>query len=190
MTDLAAPVIHAAGLTKRFGELEAVKGIDLDVQPGEIFGFLGPNGAGKTTTISILCTLLRPTAGRPASRASTSTGAGRRAGPDRARLPGPVARPAAHGAREPASSTPSSIGVPPPCERQRIDEVLEMVELADRADAPVQTFSGGMRRRLEIARGILHTPEVLFLDEPTIGLDPQTRRHIWAYLSDCRDERE
>jgi len=185
----ADTVISASRLTKSFGAIEAVKGIDLDVRRGEIFGFLGPNGAGKSTTINILCTLLRPTAGDASV-----------AGYDVASHPDDVR--AAIGlvfqdpsldaqltARENLQFHAFIYGVPAAERGPRIAEMLEMVELGDRADSIVMTFSGGMKRRLEIARGMLHTPEVLFLDEPTIGLDPQTRRHIWAYLRRLRDER-
>jgi ABC-2 type transport system ATP-binding protein len=181
-------VIVARGLTKRFGELEAVKGIDLDVRRGEIFGFLGPNGAGKSTTINILCTLMRPTAGRASV-----------AGFDVDRQPADVR--ASIGlvfqdpsldiqltARENLEFHAFIYSVPAAERGRRIAEVLEMVELTDRAGSIVMTFSGGMKRRLEIARGMLHTPEVLFLDEPTIGLDPQTRRHIWTYLRGLREQ--
>ncbi|HEX6139794.1 MAG TPA: ATP-binding cassette domain-containing protein [Candidatus Limnocylindria bacterium] len=184
----AQPVISARALAKSFGKLEAVRGIDLDVQRGEIFGFLGPNGAGKSTTINMLCTLMLPSAG-------TATVAGF----DVVRHPADVRRaiglvfqdPSLDGqltARENLQFHAFIYGVPAAERRPRIQAVLEMVELADRADSVVQTYSGGMRRRLEIARGMLHTPEVLFLDEPTIGLDPQTRRHIWAYLRRLREE--
>jgi ABC-2 type transport system ATP-binding protein len=181
-------VIVARGLTKRFGELEAVKGIDLDVRRGEIFGFLGPNGAGKSTTINILCTLMRPTAGQASV-----------AGFDVDRQPADVR--ASIGlvfqdpsldiqltARENLEFHAFIYSVPAAERGRRIAEVLEMVELTDRAGSIVMTFSGGMKRRLEIARGMLHTPEVLFLDEPTIGLDPQTRRHIWTYLRGLREQ--
>jgi ABC-2 type transport system ATP-binding protein len=173
-------------LVKRYGEIEAVRGIDLSIMPGEIFGFLGPNGAGKSTTISMLCTLLRPTSGRAAV-----------AGFDVARDPGAVR--ARIGlvfqdpsldeqltARENLDFHAFLYDVPRASRAQRINEVLDMVELADRARSKVLTFSGGMKRRLEIARGILHSPEVLFLDEPTRGLDPQTRSHIWDYLRALR----
>jgi ABC-2 type transport system ATP-binding protein len=181
-------VIRARGLTKHFGAIEAVKGIDLDVRRGEIFGFLGPNGAGKSTTINILCTLLKPTAGTAVV-----------AGYDVASQPGEVrgaiglvfqdpSLDANLTARENLAFHAFIYGVPGNERDARISEVLEMVELSDRAKSVVMTFSGGMRRRLEIARGMLHTPEVLFLDEPTIGLDPQTRRHIWTYLRNLRAE--
>jgi len=182
-------VITATGLVKNFGPIEAVKGIDLDVRRGEIFGFLGPNGAGKSTTINILCTLLKPSAG-------TATVAGY----DVASQPGEVrgaiglvfqdpSLDANLTARENLAFHAFIYGVPGDERDARINEVLEMVELSDRAKSVVMTFSGGMKRRLEIARGMLHTPEVLFLDEPTIGLDPQTRRHIWTYLRKLRAEK-
>jgi ABC-2 type transport system ATP-binding protein len=181
-------VIRASGLVKRFKEIEAVKGIDLDVRGGEIFGFLGPNGAGKTTTISILCTLLRPTAGQATV-----------AGFDVDKAPAQVRSRIGLVFQDPSLDQELTarenllfhafIYAVPAAERKgRIDTVLEMVELSDRASSRVKDFSGGMRRRLEIARGMLHTPQVLFLDEPTIGLDPQTRSHIWAYLRRLRDE--
>ncbi|MGH2445415.1 MAG: ATP-binding cassette domain-containing protein [Candidatus Limnocylindria bacterium] len=181
-----ASVISAQGLTKRFGEIEAVKGIDLEVERGEIFGFLGPNGAGKSTTINMLCTLARPTDG-----SATVAGFDVDTQPDEVRASiGLVFQdPSLDGqltARENLEFHAFIYGVPGSERAARIAEVLEMVELSDRASSIVMTFSGGMRRRLEIARGMLHTPEVLFLDEPTIGLDPQTRRHIWTYLRELR----
>jgi ABC-2 type transport system ATP-binding protein len=178
------PVIAVNGLTKRYGEVEAVRGIDLEVQPGEIFGFLGPNGAGKSTTINILCTLVKATGG---SATVAGFDVDRQADAVRANIGLVFQDPSLDQqltARENLEFHAFIYDVPSAIRRQRIDEVLRMVELADRADSTVMTFSGGMRRRLEIARGMLHTPHVLFLDEPTIGLDPQTRRHIWSYLGD------
>jgi ABC-2 type transport system ATP-binding protein len=180
------PVITVRGLVKRYGRLEAVAGIDLDVSTGEIFGFLGPNGAGKTTTIQILCTLLRAT-----------EGSARVAGYDVDRDPDAVRSciglvfqdPSLDEqltARENLQFHAMIYNVPRAARPRRIDAVLEMVGLQDRASSPVRTFSGGMKRRLEIARGILHAPQVLFLDEPTQGLDPQTRAHIWEYLNELR----
>jgi ABC-2 type transport system ATP-binding protein len=179
-------MISVRGLHKRYGDFEAVKGIDLEVREGEIFGFLGPNGAGKSTTISILCTLLRATAGEVSV-----------AGCDVAREPDEVRRriglifqdPSLDDqltARENLDFHGYVYGLSAGLRRERIAEVLEMVGLGDRAGDQVRTFSGGMKRRLEIARGVMHHPQVLFLDEPTIGLDPQTRAHIWAYLHDLR----
>jgi len=179
-------VIEVSGLVKRYGEVEAVRGIDLSVGAGEIFGFLGPNGAGKSTTISILCTLLRPTAGEA-----------RVAGFDVVREPGAVRSriglvfqdPSLDDqltARENLEFHAFLYGLARATRRERIDAALAMVELTDRASSLVRTFSGGMRRRLEIARGVLHYPRALFLDEPTLGLDPQTRKRIWEYLHELR----
>jgi ABC-2 type transport system ATP-binding protein len=184
----ADSVIGAEGLVKRYGRIEAVSGIDLDVRPREIFGFLGPNGAGKSTTINILCTLARPTAGQA-----------RVAGFDVAREPDAVRAAIGLVFQDPSLDSQLTAqenlrfhafiyGVPAAERARRITQALQLVQLSDRADALVMTYSGGMRRRLEIARAMLHTPAVLFLDEPTIGLDPQTRRRIWAYLHRLRDE--
>ncbi|MSR36299.1 MAG: ATP-binding cassette domain-containing protein [Gemmatimonadetes bacterium] len=175
-------VITTEQLVKRFGQVEAVRGIDLEVRPGEIFGFLGPNGAGKSTTINILCTLLRATSGR-----ATVAGIDVANNPDgvRARIGLVFQDPSLDGqltGRENLEFHAFVYHVPRAQRAPRIKAVLEMVDMADRADSMAATYSGGMKRRLEIARGILHTPEVLFLDEPTIGLDPQTRRGIWSYL--------
>ena len=183
---MTADAIEAEKLSRRFGQLEAVKGIDLHVRAGEIFGFLGPNGAGKSTTISMLCTLLRPTSGR-ARVAGFDVGSE----PDRVRsriglvFQDPSLDSQLSG-RENLQLHAYIYDMPAALQKQRIPQVLEMVELTERAGSLVQTYSGGMRRRLEIARGILHHPQVLFLDEPTLGLDPQTRRHIWTYLNDLR----
>jgi ABC-2 type transport system ATP-binding protein len=168
------------------GSFTAVRGVSFAVEPGEVFGFLGPNGAGKTTTISVLCTLLRPTAGRAEV-----------AGYDVAQHPNEVRR--AIGvifqdptldsqltARENLDFHAFAYDVPRAEARARGEELLRLLELWERRDQQVKTFSGGMKRRLEIARGLLHRPRVLFLDEPTLGLDPQTRALIWQYLLDLR----
>jgi ABC-2 type transport system ATP-binding protein len=180
------PVIAVRSLVKSYGKVEAVRGIDLDVAPGEIFGFLGPNGAGKTTTIQILCTLLRATAGH-----ASVAGIDVDRDPDavRSRIGLVFQDPSLDGdltARENLEFHAIVYNVPRSVRPRRIAAVLEMVGLQDRATSPVKTFSGGMKRRLEIARGILHAPQVLFLDEPTQGLDPQTRAHIWQYLGELR----
>jgi len=177
-------VIEARKLEKRFGAIEAVRGIDLQVRRGEIFGFLGPNGAGKSTTINMLCTLMKPSGG------SASV-----AGFDVATQPNQVRERLGLVFQDPSLDVQLTARenlafhaflyrVPAAERAERIAAVLDMVQLTDRADSLVMTFSGGMKRRLEIARGMLHTPEVLFLDEPTIGLDTQTRRHIWGYLNE------
>jgi ABC-2 type transport system ATP-binding protein len=183
---MSQPVISVRDLVKTYGKVEAVRGIDLEVGAGEIFGFLGPNGAGKSTTISILCTLIRPT-----------SGVAQVAGIDvlhdpssvRARIGLVFQDPSLDGqltGRENLEFHAFLYGLPAATRKQRIDDALEIVELTDRAGSTVLTYSGGMRRRLEIARGILHYPQVLFLDEPTLGLDPQTRNKIWDYLHTVR----
>jgi ABC-2 type transport system ATP-binding protein len=182
------PAVTVDGLTKRFGEIEAVAGVTFDVGAGEIFAFLGPNGAGKSTTIKMLCTLLRPTAGRATV-----------AGHDVAR--DPRAARASIGlvfqdrtldeqltAEENLAFHGALYGIPRREMAQRSDRVLRTVGLHDRRSDKVSTFSGGMARRLEIARGLMHAPAVLFLDEPTIGLDPQTRAKIWEDVRRLRDE--
>src|SRR5213083_1773695 len=186
---MAGAVIEAQGLVKKYGDLVAVAGLDLEVQPGEIFGFLGPNGAGKSTTISMLCTLLTPTAG-----------VARVAGIDVMHDPAAVRQriglvfqdPSLDDqltARENLEFHAFIYSVPAPDRRRRIDEMLAMMQLSDRASSQVTTFSGGMKRRLEIARGMLHQPQILFLDEPTLGLDPQTRKSIWTHLNELRTKR-
>jgi ABC-2 type transport system ATP-binding protein len=179
--------IETAGLTRKFNNMTAVDDVNLTVEQGEIFGLLGPNGAGKSTFISMLCTILKPTSG--------------------------TARVEGYDIMNQASDVRRSIGivfqdpsiddkltgmenmelhadlydVPRDVMQSRIDEVLKLVELEDRASNFVNTYSGGMRRRLEIARSLIHYPKVLFLDEPTVGLDPQSRDHIWNYIKDLKE---
>jgi ABC-2 type transport system ATP-binding protein len=182
--------IEVRGLTKNFDEVQAVRGVDFEVATGEVFGFLGPNGAGKTTTINMLCTLARPTSGQA-----------RVAGHDVVRERDDVRRniglvfqdttldgylTAAQNLRLHADL----YGVQSNLVEPRMRQVMTMVGLWDRKDSVVGTFSGGMRRRLEIARGLMHSPRVLFLDEPTIGLDPQTRRSIWEYIRELKEREE
>jgi len=178
--------VEVRGLVKRFGDVEAVRSIDLDVLAGETFGFLGPNGAGKSTTISMLCTLLRPDAG-----------SARVAGHDVVRERDDVRRniglvfqdPTLDGyltAEQNLRFHAELYGVPKAVVPERMRLVLEMVGLWERRGSLVQTYSGGMKRRLEIARGLLHAPRVLFLDEPTVGLDPQTRSSIWGYIEQLK----
>jgi ABC-2 type transport system ATP-binding protein len=186
LTSNADAAVSARGLVKRYGDIEAVAGVDFDVARGETFGFLGPNGAGKSTTIKMLCTLVEPT-----------EGSARVAGCDVAverlevrRRIGLVFQESTLDsyltAEENLSFHAQLYGMARAVTAERIDEVLEIVGLTDRRSDRVLTFSGGMRRRLEIARGLLHAPQVLFLDEPTIGLDPQTRASIWEYVADLK----
>jgi ABC-2 type transport system ATP-binding protein len=187
MTELA---IEVSDLWKRFGDVEAVRGVDFTVAPGEVFGFLGPNGAGKTTTINMLCTLATPT-----------SGSARVAGHDVAHERDDVRRhiglvfqdPTLDGYLTAAQNLKlhaGLYGVESALVAGRMRQVLEIVGLWERKDSAVQTFSGGMRRRLEIARGLMHSPRVLFLDEPTIGLDPQTRASIWQYIRELKEREE
>ena len=179
--------VEVHDLKKRYGDLEAVRGVTFDVAPGETFGFLGPNGAGKSTTISMLCTLITPTGGWAEV-----------AGHDVAKDPLGVRRRIGLVFQDPTLDEyltaqenlrfhAELYRMPKERTAQRIDVVIEMVGLAHRRNDLVRTFSGGMKRRLEIARGLLHSPRVLFLDEPTVGLDPQTRVNIWDYIQRLRD---
>jgi ABC-2 type transport system ATP-binding protein len=176
------PAIAVNDLRKSFDEIEAVRGVSFDVAAGEIFGFLGPNGAGKTTTINMLCTLARPSSGS----ASVAGYDVMRERDDVRRHIGLVFQDQTLDgyltAEQNLRMHAELYGVDSKLVDQRMRQVLEMVGLWERRDGQVLTFSGGMRRRLEIARGFLHSPRVLFLDEPTIGLDPQTRRSIWRYI--------
>src|ERR1700726_3930946 len=183
---MGQPVISVRDLVKTYGKVEAVRGIDLEVGAGEIFGFLGPNGAGKSTTISILCTLVRPTSG-----VAQVAGIDVLKDPSavRARIGLVFQDPSLDGqltGRENLDFHAYLYGLPAATRKRRIDDALAIVELTEGAESTVLTYSDGMRRRLEIARGILHYPQVLFLDEPTLGLDPQTRSRIWAYLHELR----
>ncbi|HEY9523864.1 MAG TPA: ATP-binding cassette domain-containing protein [Thermopolyspora sp.] len=178
--------VSVNGLRKTYGKVEAVKGVDFEVHPGEVFGFLGPNGAGKTTTINMLCTLVSPTGG-----SATVAGHDIVSARDEVRRNiGLVFQdPTLDGyltAEQNLRFHADLYGVPRTLLDERIRQVLEMVALWDRKDGKVMTFSGGMKRRLEIARGLLHSPRVLFLDEPTVGLDPQTRAAIWGYINKLR----
>ena len=183
---MTEPVIGVKDLVKRYGDVEAVRGIGFEVQPGETFGFLGPNGAGKSTTIKILCTLADPT-----------SGTARVAGYDVKKQRDTVRRNIGLVFQDTTLDNyltgeqnlrfhADLYGVPKAQLGARMRQVLEMVNLWDRRQAEVATYSGGMKRRLEIARGLLHAPRVLFLDEPTVGLDPQTRSSIWEYINDLK----
>jgi ABC-2 type transport system ATP-binding protein len=187
----AAPwAIEVRGLTKTFAEIRAVRGVDFEVASGEVFGFLGPNGAGKTTTINMLCTLVKPTAGSATV-----------AGHDVVRERDDVRRNIGLVFQDPTLDSYMTAaqnlklhaelyGLQRSLVGPRMQQVLEMVGLWERRDSVVGTFSGGMRRRLEIARGMMHSPRVLFLDEPTVGLDPQTRRSIWTYIRELKEREE
>ncbi len=179
-------VISVRGLVKRYGEVEAVRGIDFEVARGETFGFLGPNGAGKTTTIKILCTLAGATAGSAmvaGYNAATSRDAVRR---NIGLVFQDTTLDTYLTAEQNLRFHAELYGVPKAAVMPRMRQVMDMVGLWDRKDSLVSTFSGGMQRRLEIARGLLHAPHVLFLDEPTVGLDPQTRSSIWTYINDLK----
>jgi ABC-2 type transport system ATP-binding protein len=175
-------IIETRELTKTYGRIQAVRGIDLNIEKGEIFGLLGPNGAGKTTTIGMLCTIIRPTSG------SASL-----AGYDIVKNAAEVRRSVGIVFQDPTLDTVLTghenlelharlYGIPAAIRKKRILEMLDLVDLKDRGKDITRTYSGGMRRRLELARGLLHRPAVLFLDEPTLGLDPQTRARTWDYI--------
>ena len=177
-------IIEVKNLTKKFGDFVAVKDVSFEVEKGNIFAFLGPNGAGKSTTIKMLTTLLTPTSGTLFID-----------GKDVKKNPREVRRSFGIVFQDPSLDDELTAyenmeihavlyGIKKDVRRERIQKLLEFVELWDRKKSLVKEFSGGMKRRLEIARGLLHHPKVLFLDEPTIGLDPQTRNHMWKYLSE------
>jgi len=177
-------IIEAKGLTKLFKNFIAVNSISFSVKKGEIFAFLGPNGAGKTTTIKMLTTLLRPTAGE----ASIDSHDCANEQDEVRRSFGIVFQDPSLDDELTAKENLEFHGVlykvPKETRRKRIDEMLKFVELWEQRNKLVKTFSGGMKRRLEIARGLIHHPKVLFLDEPTLGLDPQTRNHVWSHIRD------
>ena len=176
-------MVKVSNLTKVYkGNVKAVDGVSFSIGEGEVFGLLGPNGAGKTTTLHMLATILKPTSGEAKVN-----------GFDVVKRPGKVRESIGIVFQDPSSDELLTgyenlkmhalmYGVPNSIRRQRIDEVLKLVDLTDRRNDLLKHYSGGMRRRLEIARGLLHRPKVLFLDEPTLGLDPQTREHIWEYI--------
>jgi ABC-2 type transport system ATP-binding protein len=182
-----ANIIEVEDLKKSFAGLQAVSGISFSVRQGSICGFLGPNGAGKSTTIKMLTTLLRPTSGTIIID-----------GHDPTRDPHAVRRAIGVVFQDPSLDEDLTArenmelhgvlyGIPRSMRRARISELLKFVELDDRRESYVREFSGGMKRRLEIARGLLHYPKIIFLDEPTLGLDPQTRNHMWEYLGRLRE---
>jgi ABC-2 type transport system ATP-binding protein len=183
-------IIEIQELTRKFKQLTAVDSISFDVYKGEIFGFLGPNGAGKTTTINMLCTLLRPNSGHATVN-----------GYDVLKQRRQVQRVIGLVFQDPTLDDYLSAeqnllfhayayGVPKSVREERLKQLVELVGLSDRLKSRVSTYSGGMKRRLEIARGLLHHPQILFLDEPTLGLDPQTRYHIWEYIHALRKQED
>ena len=182
MPEKQSIAIEIAELSKTFGKLRAVDRASLKVREGEVFALLGTNGAGKTTTISMLCGLLAPTSGRAVV-----------AGLDVSKEPLKVRQAIGVVFQQPSVDDLLSgrenlemhsllYGVPAQGREERIDHMIDLVGLRERQGSPVKEYSGGMRKRLELARGILHRPKILFLDEPTVGLDPQTRQHIWEYI--------
>ena len=182
-------IIKVKNLVKIYNHsVKAVDNISLEVEKGEIFGFLGPNGAGKTTTVKVLCTLLRPTEGTATVN-----------GFDILKQPNEVRKSIGIVFQEPALDDQLTgrenldyharmYGLSRKQREKRINEVLELVGLKEKADILVKNYSGGMKRRLEIARGLMHYPKVLFLDEPTLGLDTQTRRAIWKYIKELKEK--
>ena len=181
-------IIEVEHLVKQFGDFTAVNDISFNVKRGEVFAFLGPNGAGKSTTIKVLTTVLRPTSGSIKLN-----------GFDVHTQQTDVRKSFGIVFQDPSLDDELTAfenmqlhamlyGVPKDVQAKRIPELMQFVELWDRKDSYVKTFSGGMKRRLEIARGLLHHPHVLFLDEPTIGLDPQTRNHMWSYIQNLNEK--
>jgi ABC-2 type transport system ATP-binding protein len=182
-------IIEIKDLTKKYGNKSAVDNISFEVFEGEIFGFLGPNGAGKTTTISMLCTLLEPTSGY----AKIS---GYNVANDRDNVRHSIGivfqDPSLDGdltGEENLRFHGMAYNVPKDTREKRMKDLLEMVDLYEKKDELTKNYSGGMKRRLEIARGLLHHPKVLFLDEPTIGLDPQTRNKIWEHIRELQEKK-
>lgn len=174
--------IQTQKLVKRFNGFTAVDHVDLEVKAGELFGFLGPNGAGKTTTISMLSTMLSLTSGKATVNGFDVV---KESSKVRQSIGIVFQDPSLDfdlTARENLQFHAQLYGIKPTIAKKRIQEALRLVELDSKADQLVKTFSGGMRRRLEMARGLLHHPKVLFLDEPTLGLDPQTRRKLWKHI--------
>jgi ABC-2 type transport system ATP-binding protein len=182
LMDSSAPIIQVRDLVKTFGEVKAVDGVSFDVATGEIFAFLGPNGAGKTTTIRMLTTLAAPTSGTVTID-----------GIDPQKQPHDVRRrfgivfqdPSLDGELNAAENMDLHgvlYHVPRRVRTERIERLLKLFELWERRHTLVKMYSGGMKRRLEIARGLLHTPRILFLDEPTLGLDPQSRNQLWTHV--------
>jgi ABC-2 type transport system ATP-binding protein len=183
------PAIKVENLTKKFGEFTAVDSISFEIKEGEVFGLLGPNGAGKTTTISMLATILKPSEGK----AIVNNFDVLKEEDNVRKSIGIVFQDQSLDDELTAYENMDFHGrlyhVPKKLREERIQELLKLVELYERKNSLVKTFSGGMRRRLEIARGLLHEPKILFLDEPTLGLDPQTRNNLWEYIEKLNKEK-
>ena len=182
--------IEIKNVTKKYGNFTAVDNISFNVKKGEVFAFLGPNGAGKTTTIKMLTTLLNPTSGEIFMNGHNVT-----ENPHQTRKSFGIVFQDPSLDNEPTAYENMMFHamlykLPLSSYKKRIEELLQLVELTDKKDWFVKTFSGGMKRRLEIARGLLHQPKILFLDEPTIGLDPQTRNHIWNYIKGLNEKEQ
>jgi ABC-2 type transport system ATP-binding protein len=182
--------IRTEGLTKRFGSFTAVDHVSFEVNRGEVFGLLGPNGAGKTTLVRMLTTLLPPSGGRAMVAGEDVVRHPRRVREKIGVIPQAMTSDLDLTGWENVDIYGEFYGVPRRLRHERAHRLLELVGITDRAKDLVATYSGGMRRRLEIARGLIHSPEVLFLDEPTIGLDPQSRRAVWDLLAQLRGENE
>jgi ABC-2 type transport system ATP-binding protein len=177
-------IIRVKNLTKEYEDLVAVDDISFEVAKGEIFAFLGPNGAGKTTTIKMLTTLLSPTEGKIFINGHSPQDDQEEVRKSFGIVFQDPSLDDELTAYENLEFHGVLYGVESELRERRIEELLKFVELWERKDSLVKTFSGGMKRRLEIARGLLHHPKIFFLDEPTLGLDPQTRNHIWSYILD------
>lgn len=184
---MSTPVISARNVKKYFGDIKAVDDISFEVKAGEIFAFLGPNGAGKSTTISMLTTMLRPTSGKLILNHHDVTKEQANARKSFGIVFQDPALEEELTAYENMVVHAYLYSVPKNEQRPRIEELMRLVDLWSRKDSYVKTYSGGMRRRLEIARGLLHHPKILFLDEPTLGLDTQTRNLLWDYVQKLRD---
>jgi len=180
--------IETNSLLKEFGKVKAVDNISLKVEEKEIFGFLGPNGAGKSTTMMILTTLLKPTSGKALVAGFNVLTQAKKVRENIGYVQQETTVDEFLTGRENLTLQARLNHIPKNIAEKRIDEILELIELSDKQNQPVLTYSGGMRKRLDIAGGLLHMPKILFLDEPTVGLDIQTRRKIWEYLKKIHDE--
>ena len=182
--------VETKSLTKSFGDVTAVDDVSFSVEKGEIFGFLGPNGAGKSTTIMILTTLLKPTSGQALIAGNNVMTDPKKVRENIGYVQQETTVDEYLTGRENLILQAKLYHIPKNEIDSRIDEVLDLIELSDKQNESVVTYSGGMRKRLDIAGGLLHRPKVLFLDEPTVGLDIQTRRKIWEYIKKIHDEFE